>query len=70
MVAQAERPDPESLVARIIEELRESPRAQTLLLRALLTNEFLGKPARLDGLEGDIARMRIEIAAPTLGDPE
>ena len=70
MVAQAERPDPETLVARIIGELQENPEAQTLLLRALLTNEFLGKPARLDGLEGDVARMRIEIAAPMLGDPE
>lgn len=40
--------DPESLVARIIAELQANPHAQRLLLRALLTNEFLGVPARLD----------------------
>ena len=39
--------DPESLVARIVEELRANPAAQRLLLRTLLTNEFLGMPARL-----------------------
>ena len=33
--------DPESLVARIVEELRANPAAQRLLLRTLLTNEFL-----------------------------
>ncbi len=63
MVAQAERPDPESLVARIIEELQENPEAQTLLLRALLTNEFLGMPARLERVEADVAEMKIDIAA-------
>lgn len=63
MVAQAASPDSESLVARIIEELQANPEAQTLLLRALLTNEFLGMPARLDRLETDIAEMKIDIAA-------
>lgn len=63
MVAQAERPDPETLVARIIEELQENPEAQTLLLRALLTNEFLGMPARLERVEADVAEMKIDIAA-------
>ena len=63
MVAQPTSPDPESLVARIIEELQANPEAQTLLLRALLTNEFLGMPARLDRLEADIAEMKIDIAA-------
>ena len=43
--------DPQSLVARIISELQASPEAQRLLLRALLTNEFLGMPARLDHIE-------------------
>ena len=50
--------DPESLVARIIEELRANPDAQRLLLRALLTNEFLGMPARLDRIEKDIAELK------------
>ena len=48
-------PDPESLVARIIAELQANPAAQQLLLRAMLTNEFLGMPARLDAIERDVA---------------
>ena len=39
--------DPDSLVGRIIDELRANPDAQALLLRALLTGEFLGMPTRL-----------------------
>ena len=53
--------DPESLVARIIEELRANPDAQRLLLRALLTNEFLGMPARLDRIEKDIAELKADV---------
>ena len=41
----AERLDAESLVARMIAELQANPEAQRLMLRALLTNEFLGMPA-------------------------
>ena len=62
MVAQAASPDPESLVARIIEELQANPEAQALLLRALLTNEFLGMPARLERVEADVAEMKLDIA--------
>ena len=54
--------DPESLVARIIEELRANPDAQRLLLRTLLTNEFLGMPARLDRIEKDIAELKADVA--------
>ena len=50
--------DPESLVARIIEELRANPAAQRLLLRTLLTNEFLGMPARLQNVERDVAELK------------
>ena len=50
--------DPESLVARIVEELRANPAAQRLLLRTLLTNEFLGMPARLQNIERDIAELK------------
>ena len=50
--------DPESLVARIIAELQANPLAQQLLLRALLTNEFLGVPARLDRIEKDVAELK------------
>ena len=63
MVAPSARFDPESLVARIIDELQANPEAQTLLLRALLTNEFLGMPARLERVEADVAEMKIDIAA-------
>ena len=57
-----ERLDPTSLVARIIAELQANPDAQRLLLRALLTNEFLGMPARLDRIEQDIAELRADVA--------
>ena len=49
-MATEPRLDPQSLVARIIVELQTNPEAQQLLLRALLTNEFLGMPARLDAI--------------------
>ena len=51
----AERLDPESLVARIIADLQANPAAQQMLLRAMLTNECLGVPARLDAIERDVA---------------
>ena len=54
--------DPESLVARIVEELRANPAAQRLLLRTLLTNEFLGMPARLQNIERDIAELQQDVA--------
>ena len=50
--------DPESLVARIIAELQATPGAQTLLLRAMLTNEFRGMPLRLERIESDIAELK------------
>ena len=46
---------PESLTARIIAELQEYPEARALLLRALLTDEFLAMPARLMRVEEDVA---------------
>lgn len=59
----AERLDPESLVARIIAELQIHPAAQQLLLRAMLTNEFLGMPARLDAIERDVADITRRVTA-------
>ena len=54
--------DPESLVARIIAELHANPEAQRILLRALLTNEFLGMPARLQNVEKDVAELKSDVA--------
>ena len=53
--------DPQSLVARIITELQANPEAQRLLWRALLTNEFLGMPARLDHIEKDVAEFKTDV---------
>ena len=53
--------DPESLVSRIIAELRANPEAQRLLLRVLLTNEFLGMPARLQNIEKDIGELKADV---------
>ena len=50
--------DSESLVARIVAELQADPDAQTLLLRALLTNEFLSVPIRLERIEADVAELK------------
>lgn len=57
----AKQIDPESLVARIIAEIQANPAAQQLLLRAMLTNEFLGMPARLDAIERDVAEIRARV---------
>ena len=43
--------DPRSYVARVIAELEANPEARTLLLRALLTDEFLDMPTRLERVE-------------------
>ncbi len=57
-----EQLNPESLVARIIVELQTNPEAQRMLLRAMLTNEFLGMPARLDRIERDVAEINGDVA--------
>lgn len=49
------------LVARILAELQANPAAQQLLLRAMLTNEFLGMPARLDAIERDVAEIKSRV---------
>ena len=57
----SEQLEAESLVARMIAELQANPVAQRLLLRALLTNEFLGLPARLDRIEKDVAEIKARV---------
>jgi hypothetical protein len=42
----------------MIAELQANPDAQALLLRALLTSEFLGMPIRLERIEADIAELK------------
>ena len=64
MPSQAAEPlDPESLVGRIIADLQANPAAQQLLLRAMLTNEFLGMPARLDAIERDVTQITRRVTA-------
>jgi hypothetical protein len=53
---------PESLTTRIIAELQEHPEARVLLLRALLTDEFLAMPARMIRVEEDIAELKTGVA--------
>ena len=58
---------PDSLVARMIGELNANPEARTLLLRALLTDDFLllpakvdrlmELPAKVDHLQGDVSKL-------------
>ena len=63
MAQTTEQLDPQSLVARIISEIQANPVAQQLLLRAMLTNEFLGMPARLDAIEADVAEIKMRVSA-------
>ena len=58
MAPQSAELDPASLVARIIAELEANPVAQQMLLRAMLTGEFLGMPVRLNGIERDVAEIK------------
>lgn len=58
----AEQLDPESLVARITAELKANPAAQQMLLRAMLTGEFLGMPVRLNAIERDVAEIKRDVA--------
>lgn len=49
--------DPKSYVARVIEELERNPEARALLLRALLTDEFLEMPTRLERVENTVGEL-------------
>ena len=61
MMTAESRLDPESLVARIIDELRANPEARTALQRALFTDEFLGMPKRLERVEADIVELKADV---------
>ena len=49
---------PDSLAARLIAEIQADPRVRQLVLRALLTEEFLAMPARLEQLASDFYEFR------------
>ncbi len=61
VVVAVEPPGTESLVARIIEELEAQPEARAQLLRALLTDEFLMLPAKIDQALEDIASLKEDV---------
>ena len=54
--------DPNSIVARLISELENQPGVRPLLLRALLTDEFLAMPARLMRMADDISVLKSDVA--------
>ena len=53
--------DPASLVARISAELEANPATHQMFLRAMLTGEFLGTPARLNAIERDVAEITCRV---------
>jgi len=64
------RLDPESLVARIIGELNANKAARILLLRALLTEEFLLLPDKVEKLQGNMTEVKQDIAELKQGQTE
>ena len=54
--------DPESLVNRIIAELEARPEVKPALLRALLTDEFLLLPAKVDRLMDDVSELKGDVS--------
>ena len=48
---------PDGLVARMIQELNANPEARTLLLRALLTDDFLLLPPKVGQLQEDVSKL-------------
>ena len=53
--------DPGSIVARIIAEIEDQPAVRPLLLRTLLTEEFLAMPARMLRLEEKLEGFQAEV---------
>ena len=54
---------PDSIAERLITEIQADPRVRQLVLRALLTDDFLRVPARLEQLAGDFDEFRSETNA-------
>ena len=62
MSTQVQPNDPDALIRRIREALRENPEARTLLLHDMLSENLLQLPARLDALSETVAQNAIAIA--------
>ena len=62
--------NPESLAERMIAELNENPEARRLLLRALLTDEFMMLPARVERIEEDVSDLKTGQAELQAGQAE
>ena len=52
---------PESIASRLVVELRSSPQIRELILRELLTEEFLGLPRRIGRLETAVTEFRSDV---------
>ena len=61
---------PESVVERMIAELNANPEVRRLLLRALLTDEFLMLPARVERIEEDVSDLKAGQAELRAGQDE
>ena len=62
--------NPESVVERMIAELNENPEARRLLLRALLTDEFLTLPDKVERIEEDVSDLKAGQAALQAGQAD
>ena len=54
---------PESIASRLVGELRAAPQIRELILRELLTDEFLGLPRRIERLETAVLEFRSDVNA-------
>ena len=52
---------PESIARMLVNELRAAPQLRELVLRELLTEDFLGLPRRVEQLEATVAELRDEV---------
>lgn len=54
--------NPDSVVARIVADLKQNPEAKNLLLRTLLTDELLALPTRVDRIEERLDALTAQVA--------
>ena len=58
----ADRLGPESIVAKIIEELNQNPEARILLLRTLLSEDLLSLPSRVERIEQKVDEIQQDVS--------